>query len=160
MDDCIESLGNSRVFSALDANWGYWPKIRNDSVPLTAFITHQILFEFKRMPFELTNAPATFQIALDIIFVGFKVQICLVYLDVVIFFYNTFDDHHHAVLSALKTAGVTLKLSKCDLFTDRIRYLGHIIRPGKIELEQAAEKCRRTILPPRKPLELRSFLGF
>ncbi len=47
-------------------------------------------------------------------------------------------DHGDAVLTALTEAGVSLKLRKCLIFTDRIRYLGHIIRPGELEVEEAA----------------------
>eukprot|EP00171_Calliarthron_tuberculosum_P021997 IDg21997t1 len=94
MDECIDSLGNARVFSTLDANWGYWQmQVGKKSVPLTAFTCHQGLFEFNRMPFGLTNAPATFQRALDIILAGYKWQTCLVYLDDVIVFSQNYEDH-------------------------------------------------------------------
>eukprot|EP00171_Calliarthron_tuberculosum_P008750 IDg8750t1 len=51
MDDCLDSLGNAKVFSAIDANWGYWqiPMV-SESVSQTAFTCHKGLFEFLRMP--------------------------------------------------------------------------------------------------------------
>ncbi len=125
-------------FSALDANSGYGQiPIAGRDIEKTAFFCHSALFEWVRMLFGLTNAPATFQRALDIILSGYKWHTCLVYLDDVIVFSHTLGDHiEHvdAVLTALRGAGVSLKLRKCQFFTDRIRYLGHIIRPGTLEV--------------------------
>eukprot|EP00171_Calliarthron_tuberculosum_P013936 IDg13936t1 len=147
----------------LDANWGYWQTpMAPSAIPYTAFTCHKGLFEFVRMPFGLMNAPATFQRALDIILAGYKWQTCLVYLDDVIVFSKTYEEHltHlDQVLTALKGAGVTLQLRKCEFFTDRIKYLGHIIRPGTLEVEEAATRCLRDVRQPTTPGELRSFLG-
>ncbi len=68
------------------------------------------------MPFGPTNAPATFQRALDIILSGYKWNTCLVHLDDVIVFSKTLGehiDHVDAVLTALREAEVSLKLRKC-----------------------------------------------
>eukprot|EP00171_Calliarthron_tuberculosum_P023134 IDg23134t1 len=163
MDDCLDSLGNAKVFPSLDANWGYWQTpMAPKAIPYTSFTCHKGLFEFVRMPFGLMNAPATFQRALDIILAGYKWQTCLVYLDDVIVFSRNYDEHlvHlDQVLTALKGAGVTLHLRKCEFFTDRIKYLGHIIRPGTLEVEEAATRCLKNVRQPTTPTELRSFLG-
>ncbi|CAN8076676.1 unnamed protein product, partial [Agarophyton chilense] len=62
MDECIDSLGEASVFTMLDANSGYWqvPVVEEDQ-DKTAFACHAGLYRFKRIPFVLTNAPATFQ---------------------------------------------------------------------------------------------------
>jgi len=87
MDECIDSLGDARVFSTLDCNAGYWqiPVAERDRrVP--AFTCHSGAWQCVRRPFGLCNAPATFQRAMDMILAGVKWQICLVYLDDVIVF--------------------------------------------------------------------------
>ena len=59
MDECIDSLGDSQVFSTLDCNVGYWQiEIEEEDKDKTAFVTHHGLFRFKRMPFGLRNAPS------------------------------------------------------------------------------------------------------
>jgi len=59
----------------------------------TAFVCHEGAYQYKRMPFGLINAPATFQRALDIIFSGVKWQSCLIYLDDVIVYSKTEEKH-------------------------------------------------------------------
>ena len=96
------------------------------------------------MPFGLTNTPATFQRTLDIVLSQFKWKTCLVYLDDVIVFSKNIEDplvHVGTVLDALRDALITLKLTKCDFFTNTVKYLGHVIRPGTLEVDEAATKA-------------------
>ena len=131
MDDYIDSLGEPSVFTTLDCNPGYWQiPIREEDHDKTAFTSHAGTFRLIRMPFGLTNAPATFQRTIDILLSRYRWQSCLVYLDDIIIFSKNKEDHlRHVeqILSAMNCAGVTLKLSKCSFFTDRVKYLGHII---------------------------------
>ena len=76
------------------------------------------------MLFGLRNAPATFQRALDIMLSGVRWQICLVYLDDVIVFSRTVEQHvKHldTVLSLLRSAGMSMKLKKCAFFQRKVR---------------------------------------
>ena len=114
------------------------------------------------MPFGLTNAPATFQRALDMILSQFKWKTCLVYIDDVIIYSKTVEEHiHHVdeVLTALGKAGVTLKMKKCTFFSDKVEYLGHVIRPGRLEVDGTNTASLRNAKPPTAKTELRSFLG-
>eukprot|EP00171_Calliarthron_tuberculosum_P006618 IDg6618t1 len=113
MDDCLDSLGKAAFFSTLECNSGYWQiPVSEPDRPKTAFTSHAGTFQFRRMPFGICNAPATFQRTLDILLAGYRWQSCLVYLDDVIVFSNTFKDHiRHVeqVLKALDGAGFSLK---------------------------------------------------
>ena len=138
MDDCIDSLGDAAVFSTLDCNSGYWqiPMAEKD-MDKTAFVTHLGTFRYKRMPFGLRNAPATFQRALDIILSGVRWQVCLVYIDDVIVFSKDVESHFvhlDQIMTLLRDAGITLKLKKCEFFKDRVTYLGHVVSPGKLSV--------------------------
>jgi Reverse transcriptase (RNA-dependent DNA polymerase) len=106
-------------FSTLDANSGYWQvPVDPESRDKTTFTRHSGLFTFLRMPFGLTNTPATFQRALDIILARVKFDFALVYLDDVIVYSPTFDlhlEHLVMVLGLLKKANVSLKLHNAPL---------------------------------------------
>ena len=163
MDEYIDSLGSASVFTALDANWGYWQvPIRKGDRDKTAFVCHQGLYRFNRMPFGLTNAPATFQRAVDILLARFKWRTCLVYLDDIIVFSNNLDDHlSHVreIMRVLQDAGITLKLKKCEFFTDSVKYLGHVIRPGQLSVDEVRVKSLKEAKHPTTQTELPSFLG-
>ena len=85
MDDCIDSLGDAKIFTTLDANCGYWQlNVDKPDQDKTTFISHSGTYRYVRMPFGLRNAPATFQRCLDILLSELRWKTCLVYLDDVI----------------------------------------------------------------------------
>jgi len=163
IDECIDSLGEAKVFSTLPCNAGYWQVLIADGDrEKTAFVCHKGAYHYKRMPFGLTNAPATFQRALDIILSGVKWKSCLVYLDDVIVFCDTqeeHDQHLDDVLGLLRAAGVTLKLLKCRFFRTTVEYLGHVITPGRLGVLQAHTKALREAVFSTTLTQVRSFIG-
>ena len=129
LEDYMDTLGHAKRFSTIDANCGYWQVEMDESdKPKTAFTAHCGTFQYNRMPFGLKNAPATFQRALDMILTGFRWEYCLIYMDDVIVFSESFDQHIidvQNVLRSLTEANETLKPSKCTLFSQKVNYLGH-----------------------------------
>lgn len=58
----LERVAGKEAYSFLDGYSGYNQiSIAEEDQPITSFITEYEVFAFKRMPFSLTNAPATFQ---------------------------------------------------------------------------------------------------
>ena len=163
MDDCLDSLGDACVFSTLDANAGYWQiRVSKEDREKTSFICHAGTYQFIRMPFGLVNAPATFQRAMDVILSSVKWKFCLVYLDDIIIYSPSHQQHLKdldLVLGLLSRAGATLKLKKCHFFKERVKYLGHVILPGKLQIDQSKTVSVRNAIFPRTRTELRSFLG-
>ncbi|GFX95757.1 retrovirus-related Pol polyprotein from transposon 17.6 [Trichonephila clavipes] len=82
------------MFFSMDLRSGYWQiEIDEADREKTAFITPEGLYEFKVMPFGLCNAPATFERMMDNLLRHFKWTMCLCYLDDIIVFSETFEDH-------------------------------------------------------------------
>lgn len=162
-DDCLDSLGEAVIFTTLDCNSGYWQiPLAKEDMDKTTFISHMGTHRYVRMPFGLRNAPATFQRALDIILSGVRWQTCLIYLDDVIVFSKSVEQHVRdvdEVLQLLGAAGVSLKLKKCEFFQPRVNYLGHVITPGKLSMAaDRAQGFRNSTFPHEKGMMM-SFLG-
>ena len=163
MEDCLYSLGDVTVFSTLDCNAGCWQiPVAAEDREKTTFTSHTCLRRFLRLPYGLLNAPASLQRALDIILSCSRWKTCLVYLDDVVVFSRTVDEHiRHLreVLLQLEKAGVSLKPSKCHLLQQDVQYLAHVVRPAQLLVNQKNIKSLQQALPPRSQTELKSFLG-
>ena len=96
----------------------------------TAFICPRGMFKFRKMPFGLCNSGATFQRLMDVVMSGLQFQICLVYINDIILFSETIDQHLErlvTVLDRLRSAGLKLKAEKCALFQKSVSFLGHVV---------------------------------
>ena len=119
IDDSLDALAGAKLFSVLDLRSGYWNvKIAEQDRKKTAFaIPGSGLWQFKKMPFGLCNAPATFVRLMEKVLRGLSWKICLVYLDDIIVMSRTFDEHIEnlaKVISCLKQADLKLHPKKCD----------------------------------------------
>ena len=163
LDDSIENLSGATYFSSLDLRQGYWQlPVAPESRQYTAFTTHEGLFHFKRLPFGLCNAPATFQRLMDLLMRGLKYNTVICYLDDLVVFSKSFSEHLtrlETVFLRLQKANLKLKTNKCFFAKQSIKFLGHIISqegikpsPGKIEVIEQ-------IRPPKNQKNIKQFLG-
>lgn len=163
IDDSLDSLGRAKYFSTLDLASGYWQiGLSEDAKQKSAFCTTGGLYQFKVMPFGLTNAPATFQRLMERVLGGLQWQICLVYIDDIIIFSRTFEQHLESldqVFERLEWAGLKLKPKKCHLFRKKVKYLGHEVSAEGIATDPEKTKAVREWPVPKTVAEVRSFLG-
>jgi len=163
MDECIDFLGAARVFSTLDDNAGY-SKIRvaEEKEHLTASKCHSGAWQCVRLPFGLCNAPTPFQSSMDMILARVKWKICLVFLDDVIVFSSSPEEHLQRldeVLTRPGKAAVTLKEAKCDVFQEEVDYLGHVITTGRVHVLEKNLRALRGLWYPETQTQMNSFLG-
>ncbi len=114
------------------------------------------------MPFGLCNAPATFMRLMDKIFGDQNFQSLLVFLDDICVFGSTFQEtveRLDMVLTRLTKFNLKVKPSKCQLFKERIRYLGHIVSKDGISPDPEKTRAVKEWKLPTTESELRSFLG-
>ena len=123
-------------------------------------LTHKGLFQYNRLPFGISSAPAIFQRCMDSLLQGIP-QVS-VYLDDILITGSTMDEHLQnleTVLGQLHDAGLHLNRNKCTFMLPKIEYLGHIIdeqgrHPTKEKIQAIQEAPT-----PKNLTELRSFLG-
>ena len=163
VQDILSSLGKAKFFSSLDLHSGYWqiPIAAKDRFK-TAFATRDGLYEFIKLPFGLTNAPSIFQRIMNQVLHGLTWRYCLVYLDDVLVFSETFEEHlvHlQAIFDRLGAANLKLRGDKCTFFAKELHYLGHIVSDKGLQVDP--DKVRRvTDMPSCKDVEdVRVFLG-
>ena len=136
--------------------------MNDDLKEKTAFITHNGLYEFNVLPFGLCNSPATFQRLMTHALRGLEWDICLVYIDDLIIFSRTFDDHllHlEKVFKRLKEANVRLKPSKCYFVQSKVDYLGHVVSAEGLSPNPNKIKAVQEFPVPINSTGVKAFLG-
>ena len=163
IDESLDNLAGNTWFSTLDLCSGYWQVgVKEEDRPKTAFSTRKGHFQFRKMPFDLSCAPATFQRLMETCLSGLQWEKCLIYLDDIIVVGKTFDQmitNLRSVFDRLVSAGLKLKPKKCALFSKSVLYLGHIISEDGIATDPAKTKVISEWPRPCDATEVRSFLG-
>jgi len=126
IDDVLDALTGAQCFSSFDFLSGYWQiELEEVDKAKTGFLTIFGLFEWNVMPFGLTNAPSTFQRAMDELLRKFKWIFCLVYIDDVIIFSKTEEEHVKHLelfLETVEKAGYLIKPNKCKIFASKLQF--------------------------------------
>ena len=164
IEDMFDTLSGSRYFSTLDLASGYHqvevePKDRDK----TAFVTPFGLYQYNVMPFGLCNAPATFQRLMALVFSGMMGETCLAYLDDIIIFSKTFDEHLiklEKVFNRLLSANLKLKAEKCSFCQPKVHFLGHIVSAEGLATDPEKITKIKNWPVPRNVNEVRSFMGY
>ena len=138
--------------------------MEENSKALTAFtIRPQGFYECKKMPFRLTNAPATFQWLMQSCLGNLHLQYCIIYLHDVIVFSKTLEEHLitlRAVFEKLKRAELKLTPSKCEYFRQELTYLGHVVSKNGIQTDSNKVEAIHKWPMSTNVTEVRSFVGF
>ena len=161
VEDIFSQLDGAIYFSTLDLRAGYHHiKLTEDSIPKTAFTSPFGKYEYVKVPFGLAQAPAYFQELMTGILK--EMPFAMAYLDDIIIFSKTAEEHlQHieTVFKKLRSAKLSMKLSKCHFFATEIQYLGHILGEKGIRPVPAKTAAIDRMTPPKTPKQVRAFLG-
>ncbi|CAC5357182.1 Retrovirus-related Pol polyprotein from transposon 17.6 [Mytilus coruscus] len=131
IQDCLDTVAGRVIFSTFDLTSGFNQiPVRSEDIPKTAFVTKYGLYEYKTLPFGLTNGSACCQRLMELVLSGLQWQILLIYLDDIILFSSNFSQHLERldiVLKRLQEAALKLKPEKCNIFQTEVTFLGHVV---------------------------------
>jgi len=163
MDSCLDALSGARYFNAFDLRSGYHqvPMDMRDA-DKTTFIVRTGTYRYRRVPFGLCNAGSTFQRVMDLALNGLNFYMCLVYLDDIIVYSATVEEHLsrlRKLFDRLRLANLKLKPSKCSLLRAEVHFLGHVVSGEGVATDPSKIDLVRDWPQPRDVHEVRSFLG-
>ena len=161
--DCFDALGGTEWFSSIDLQSGYWQLGMSPSdAPKTAFTCSEGLFQFKVLPFGCCNGVPTFQRLMDYVLSGLRWKVCLLYLDDIIVFSKTFEEHVEQlgmVLARLSQSGLKVAPKKCHFFRPSVVFLGHIVSSQGLATDPSKTQCIVDWPQPKNVREVRQFTG-
>ena len=146
IDDLLDALHGAKWFSTLDLKSGYWqvPISEQDKAKTEFRTSSGRLFEFNQVHFGLCNAPATFSRLMDRVLAGLHWETCLFYLDDIIVFSSTWEEHLARLREAferLRHAKLKLGATKCTFATKEVSYLGHRVTEEGLQARSLAPGC-------------------
>lgn len=163
IDNLLDELFGATVFYKVDLRAGYHQvRMKRGEEYKTTFRTHHRLWEFRVMPFILTNALTIFQSLMNIVFKEqMRKFILVIFCDILIHSKNIEEHTKHleVVLKLLSKHMLFSKLSKCEFGKIQVEYLGHIITGYCVSLNQSKVTAMIEWPQPRNMKALRGFLG-
>ena len=163
-DSIFDALHGKCVFSILDAARGYHQlPIAEEDRWKTAFLTHRGLYQCKRMPFGLKNAPLQFQSFMDSVLGSLRWTSALVYIDDILVFSDDLDSHAFHLATLLDSAisvGLKFNPSKCHFAYPSLKVLGHRVSTDGLSVLEDRAAAIRELATPWTLKELWHVLGF
>jgi hypothetical protein len=163
IDQMLERLAGHSHYCFLDGYSGYNQiAIAPEDQEKTTFTCPFGTFAYRRMPFGLCNAPATFQRCMMSIFSDMVEKIIEVFMDDFSVFGDSFDfclNNLALVLKRCEETNLVLNWEKCHFMVQQGIVLGHIISAKGIEVDKAKIDLVQSLPPPTTVREVRSFLG-
>ncbi|KAK8787039.1 hypothetical protein V5799_023187 [Amblyomma americanum] len=163
IDDAVEQLAGSKLFTTVDLVHGFLPiPLKESAKEKTAFVTPDGTWNFERFIFGLSNGPTEFQRLMNTALGNLRNTIAACYFDDILVPANNFEEMLEKltkVLRALRDAGLALRLSKCRFADNRVEYLGFVIGEGGVRPGSDKVRAIDEFSVPKDLHEVKRFLG-
>ena len=163
VDDILSDCAKEKTWAMIDMTDSFFQtRMHPDDVPLTAVSTPFRLYEWLVMPMGLCNAPAIHQCRVAVALHENIGKICHVYLDDIIIWSNSIEEHHwnvRIILNTLHAAQLYCNPKKTHLYCSSIDFLGHKILLKGIEADSQKVNCILSLPWPCSATDVHHFLG-
>ncbi|XP_057948183.1 uncharacterized protein LOC131143831, partial [Malania oleifera] len=164
LDQILEKVASNSFYCFLDGFSGYYQiAVAPEDQEKTTFTCPFGTFAFRRMPFGLCNAPATFQRCMMSIFFDMLDDMCGIFMDDFSVFDKSFDyclTHLIAILKRCEEKNLLLNWEKCQFMVRSGLVLGHLVSERGIEVDRAKVELISQLPIPKTVRDIRSFLGY
>ena len=164
ISDNLEKLGGAKYFSTLDASSAYNTiPVAKDSQKYLSFCSFLGTFCYQRMPFGHKNSPSTYARFVDLCLQRLRSEQVLAYLDDIIVFNKTLNDHLDEIEKVFKMheeAGIKLRAKKTYLFEEQVNYLGYTVSEEGIKMREDYVEQIINWPMPETGKAMQKFLGF
>jgi len=159
----LSLMAGSHYFMLLDIESAYWHiPIHPADKDKAGFVTPFGSFWYERLAYGLAGAPSTFQKIMDATLMGLKDIYALVYLDDILIFSDTIQEHANRlkmVLDRIQETKFKLNLGKCTFVAREVAYLGHLVSADVVSPDASKVKAIKSFPLPRNVRDVRAFLG-
>ena len=163
IDQLLERVSGHPYYCFLDGYSGYFQiEIAPEDQEKTTFTCPFGTYAYRRMPFGLCNAPATFQRCMLSMFSDMVERIMEVYIDDITVYRGDFEEcltNLEAILQRCIEKNLVLNWEKCHFMVNQGIVLGHIISSRGIEVDKAKIDIISKLPPPTNVKTIRQFLG-
>ena len=161
VDEVLQDMTQSSVFSKLDLKWGYHQlELSEESRDITTFSTHAGLYRYKRLMFGVTSAPEIYQHAIQQALYGCE-GVRNISDDIIL---HGKDDQQHderleKLLQRLQQRGLTLNGEKCKFKMPQLEFMGYLLSTRGIGPTESKVEAVVNAREPESVAEVRSFMG-
>ena len=161
VDEVLEELNGSTVFSKLDLRHGFHQvELHTDSRDITTFVTHDGLFRYKRLSFGVNAAPEKYQHIISQVIADIEGVVNIA--DDLIVHGKTVVEHDqslHKLLARLEEKNLTLNGEKCTFGMGKVVFMGILLSKHGIGPTEEKVRAVKEATRPSSASEVRSFLG-